>query len=130
MASFAPTLSSTISRLNLLAELSHNHHRTIRFFRTLSSKSRPHNSFYPLRSFKSSFSSANFESTISNCSKALGSNPVFNDNLVVLGIETSCDDTAAAVVSKTILHKTSTSYIEILSRKNVVLDLCLLLALG
>ncbi|XP_024988053.1 probable tRNA N6-adenosine threonylcarbamoyltransferase, mitochondrial isoform X2 [Cynara cardunculus var. scolymus] len=118
MASLAPTLSCTISRLNLLAELSHNHHRTIRFFRTLSSKSRPQKSFYPRRSFKSSFSSANFESTSSICSKALGSNPVFNDNLVVLGIETSCDDTAAAVVRSNgeILSQVVSSQADLLAR--------------
>ncbi|KAL7602841.1 hypothetical protein Lser_V15G16108 [Lactuca serriola] len=97
MASLASSLSCTVSRLNLFAELSLNYH-SIRIYRTLSSNLRPMKSLYHHRSFNSPFSSYTCKSTISNCSKTLGSNTVFYDNLVVLGIETSCDDTAAAVV--------------------------------
>ncbi|KAL4585863.1 hypothetical protein LXL04_010490 [Taraxacum kok-saghyz] len=97
MASLASTLSCTISRLNLFAELSLNHH-SIRIYRTLSSKLRPMNSLYHRRVFKSSFPSTTIKSTTSNCSKNTSLKPVYDDNLVVLGIETSCDDTAAAVV--------------------------------
>lgn len=105
MASLASSLSCTVSRLNLFAELSLNYH-SIRIYRTLSSNLRPMKSLYHHRSFNSPFSSYTCKSTISNCSKTLGSNTVFYDNLVVLGIETSCDDTAAAVVSKTLLKPT------------------------
>lgn len=59
---------------------------------------------YPHRPYKSSISSVSFKSTVSNCLKSLGSEHVFNDNLIVLGIETSCDDTAAAVVSKSVYY--------------------------
>ncbi|KAK9051543.1 hypothetical protein SSX86_028170 [Deinandra increscens subsp. villosa] len=117
MASLGPTLSCTISRLNLLVELSHNQH-TIRIFRALSCNSRPQKLFYHRRLFTSSFSSANFKSSTSNCSKTLGSNHVFNDNLVVLGIETSCDDTAAAVVrgNGEILSQVVSSQADLLER--------------
>ncbi|KAI3743791.1 hypothetical protein L1987_56858 [Smallanthus sonchifolius] len=117
MASLGPTLSSTISRLNLLAELSHNHN-TIRIFRALSCSLKPQKSSYHRRLFKSSFSSANSSSSTSNCSKTLGSDLVFNDNLVVLGIETSCDDTAAAVVRSNgeILSQVVSSQADLLAR--------------
>ncbi|KAL8227997.1 hypothetical protein R6Q57_015581 [Mikania cordata] len=117
MATLGPILTSTISRLNILAELSHNQH-TIRVFRALSFNLRRQKSLYCFRMFKSSISPANFKSYTSNCSKGLGANLVFNDNLVVLGIETSCDDTAAAVVRSDgeILSQVVSSQAELLAR--------------
>ncbi|XP_076942694.1 putative tRNA N6-adenosine threonylcarbamoyltransferase, mitochondrial [Bidens hawaiensis] len=100
-----------LSRLNL----SHNNNHTIRLFTALSSKLfTPHNSLYHRRFFKSS------NSTTPNCSKTLGSSLLFNDNnnLVVLGIETSCDDTAAAVVNSNgeILSQVVSSQADLLAR--------------
>ncbi|XP_071741496.1 probable tRNA N6-adenosine threonylcarbamoyltransferase, mitochondrial [Rutidosis leptorrhynchoides] len=117
MASLVPTVSCAISRLNLFTELSHNYCAS-RFLRTLSSKLRPKISMNPHKSFKSSISSLNFNSSTSNCSKTLGSNHLFNDNLIVLGIETSCDDTAAAVVrgDGEILSQVISSQAELLAR--------------
>nr|XP_043624522.1 probable tRNA N6-adenosine threonylcarbamoyltransferase, mitochondrial [Erigeron canadensis] len=89
MVWMTPTLSATISRLNLLTNtLSHNYQHTIKIFKTLSN-SKPRPQKLP---FKTSFSSTNFNSKNSVSKMGL------KDSLVVLGIETSCDDTAAAVV--------------------------------
>lgn len=101
------TISSkltTISRLIPFTNLSRTHHNTIKLFTTLSLKPKliPQKTIHTFKPLKSSFSSANYMSTTS---RTLRSNDVFMDDLVVLGIETSCDDTAAAVVSKLILDK-------------------------
>lgn len=91
MASLAPTLSSTISRLTRLHKPSlHSAITTLKNFRfkqKLSKRIRPFINSSP-SSLSAHFSSAQMRSTVGS-----------DDDLVVLGIETSCDDTAAAVVS-------------------------------
>ncbi|XP_022886356.1 probable tRNA N6-adenosine threonylcarbamoyltransferase, mitochondrial isoform X2 [Olea europaea var. sylvestris] len=90
MASLAPTLSSTISRLTHLHKPSlHSAITTLKNFRfkqKLSKRIRPFINSSP-SSLSAHFSSAQMRSTVGS-----------DDDLVVLGIETSCDDTAAAVV--------------------------------
>ncbi|KAL2553025.1 putative tRNA N6-adenosine threonylcarbamoyltransferase [Forsythia ovata] len=85
MASLAPTLSSTISRLTNLHKPSlHSAMTTLKNFQFQHKLSKPTR---PFLSTSPGSLSAQMKST-------LGS----DDDLVVLGIETSCDDTAAAVV--------------------------------
>ncbi|KAI3496414.1 hypothetical protein L1887_38775 [Cichorium endivia] len=88
-----PWMSSGKPNWNLLRVIYCNTRNSIPLLRTLSSKlsstSRPKKSLYHRRSFKSSFSSSTSKSNTSNCSKIVGSKPVFDDNVVVLGIETT-----------------------------------------
>ena len=98
MTGLVPTLSSRISlRLNLLHKTTQ--YVTIRAFKALRIPSRPVlpplSSAFPLNS-----SPPRLVSSYSNKSAAVQmQNPLSSDdNLVILGIETSCDDTAAAVV--------------------------------
>ncbi|CAI9786012.1 unnamed protein product [Fraxinus pennsylvanica] len=90
MASLAPTLSSTISRLTHLHKPSLQSAITtlknFQFKYKLSKPTRPFLNSSP-SPLSAHFSSAQMKSTIGS-----------DDDLVVLGIETSCDDTAAAVV--------------------------------
>lgn len=79
MVSLLPNLSSPISRLSLLWRPS------IHLTRKLQLQLQLHQKTVKPKWFKS-FSA--------HCS-----NSISNENLVVLGIETSCDDTAAAVVT-------------------------------
>ncbi|KAA8520501.1 hypothetical protein F0562_014757 [Nyssa sinensis] len=97
MVSLVPTISSTISRLNLLPKSSF--HYTLRGLRTLQLQHKQRSPvWFPLNS---SFNrlSANLSFSNFNSPKPRNENPaIMDDDLVVLGIETSCDDTAAAVV--------------------------------
>ncbi|KAK9274407.1 hypothetical protein L1049_019221 [Liquidambar formosana] len=92
MVSFVLTLSSTFSRLNLLPKPSLVH--TVRALRTLQQR-KPTWSLYN-SSFKSI--SAQISTSNLNSPKPHTENVGIGDDLVVLGIETSCDDTAASVV--------------------------------
>ncbi|KAK9266967.1 hypothetical protein L1049_012636 [Liquidambar formosana] len=92
MVSFVLTLSSTFSRLNLLPKTSLVH--TVRALRTLQQR-KPTWSLYN-SSFKSI--SAQISTSNLNSPKPHAENVGIGDDLVVLGIETSCDDTAASVV--------------------------------
>ncbi|XP_057500408.1 probable tRNA N6-adenosine threonylcarbamoyltransferase, mitochondrial isoform X2 [Actinidia eriantha] len=107
MALLVPSLSSTISRLKSLSKPSfHNPFRTLRTLQ-LHYKS----------SFISSFAALSMSN--SNFPKPLIQNPSKSaDNLVILGIETSCDDTAAAVVrsSGEILSQVVSSQADLLAR--------------
>lgn len=102
MGSLVPTLSSTISRLNFFPKplFSHTNIRGFRVLEKLQHK-RQRPTFYSFNSSSKSLSTANTTMFTSNFSspKPHNQNPVAaNENLVILGIETSCDDTAAAVV--------------------------------
>ncbi|XP_044494843.1 probable tRNA N6-adenosine threonylcarbamoyltransferase, mitochondrial [Mangifera indica] len=82
------TLSSTISRLNLLQRSSFN--SSLTSLKLLK--------FYAQRTIRPARSPLSF-STLSNRSSTFKPiNMSSKDDLIVLGIETSCDDTAAAVV--------------------------------
>lgn len=104
-----PTFSSTISRLNLLSRplflKPTNTIRGLRFLQLQPLKPQFF-SYSPLGSFKSSSSPANMSTSFFTSPKPQTENPTAttcsdddDDGLVILGIETSCDDTAAAVVS-------------------------------
>lgn len=96
MVSLVPTISSTISRLPFLPKPSFYFS-----FRALRTSKLPHRELTPTPSPLSS-SSAVHSMSNSNSPKPITENPSnLSDNLVILGIETSCDDTAAAVVSHT-----------------------------
>ncbi|CDO97705.1 unnamed protein product [Coffea canephora] len=118
MTGLVPTLSSRISwRLNLLHKTTQ--YVTIRAFKALRIPSRPVlpplSSAFPLNS-----SPPHLVSSYSNKSAAVQKqNPLSSDdNLVILGIETSCDDTAAAVVrsSGEILSQVVASQADLLAR--------------
>ncbi|XP_071936065.1 probable tRNA N6-adenosine threonylcarbamoyltransferase, mitochondrial isoform X2 [Coffea arabica] len=118
MTGLVPTLSSRISwRLNLLHKTTQ--YVTIRAFKALRIPSRPVlpplSSAFPLNS-----SPPRLVSSYSNKSAAVQmQNPLSSDdNLVILGIETSCDDTAAAVVrsSGEILSQVVSSQADLLAR--------------
>ncbi|KAG5538585.1 hypothetical protein RHGRI_019234 [Rhododendron griersonianum] len=93
MVSLVPTIGSTISRLPFLPKLSFYFS-----FRALRTSKLPYRELTPTPSPLSS-SSAVHSMSNSNSPKLIAENPSnLSDNLVILGIETSCDDTAAAVV--------------------------------
>ncbi|CAK9186539.1 unnamed protein product [Ilex paraguariensis] len=97
MASLVPTLSSTISRLNLLPKPSLHH--TLGAFR----KSQLHPklrrpTWSPVKSSFSSLSALMSTSKFNSQETHIGNPSTLDGDLIVLGIETSCDDTAAAVV--------------------------------
>lgn len=94
MASVVSNLSSTISRLTLLRRPSLPFSvKTLHAFKAHRKFGRPKSPF--LRA-SDNYAAAHF----SSCPKSQTINSLGQDEeLVVLGIETSCDDTAAAVVS-------------------------------
>ncbi|KAE9460001.1 hypothetical protein C3L33_08094, partial [Rhododendron williamsianum] len=93
MVSLVPTIGSTISRLPFLPKPSFYFS-----FRALRTSKLPYRELTPTPSPLSS-SSAVHSMSNSNSPKPIAENPSnLSDNLVILGIETSCDDTAAAVV--------------------------------
>ncbi|KAL2234012.1 probable tRNA N6-adenosine threonylcarbamoyltransferase, mitochondrial isoform X1 [Sesamum indicum] len=93
MASLISSLSSTISRLTLLRKPSlHFPVKTLRKFEVDRKRRGP---ISPFLHVSTNYDFAHF----SSCPKAKSMNALGQDEeLVVLGIETSCDDTAAAVV--------------------------------
>ncbi|XP_073154630.1 probable tRNA N6-adenosine threonylcarbamoyltransferase, mitochondrial [Henckelia pumila] len=103
MASMVSTLSATFSRLTLVRKPSlyalSNYSRLLYPFL--------HNSFSPISARLSSFSKA----------QSISSSGMVED-LVVLGIETSCDDTAAAIVRSNgeILSQVVSSQADLLAR--------------
>ncbi|PSS21574.1 TRNA N6-adenosine threonylcarbamoyltransferase [Actinidia chinensis var. chinensis] len=107
MALLVPSLSSTISRLKSLSKPSF--HNPLRALKTLQ--------LHYKTSFISSFAALSMSN--SNFPKTLIQNPSKSaDDLVILGIETSCDDTAAAVVrsSGEILSQVVSSQADLLAR--------------
>ncbi|CAL5381519.1 unnamed protein product [Camellia sinensis] len=119
VSSLVPVLSSTISRLNFLPKPSFYHSlralslTTLQFnFKETRATLSPPNS--SLNSSSSLLSMSNLSSP-----KPQNENPeTVSDNLVILGIETSCDDTAAAVVrsSGEILSQVVSSQADLLAR--------------
>ncbi|KAF8379294.1 hypothetical protein HHK36_028727 [Tetracentron sinense] len=113
MAAFVLTLSSKFSRLNLLLKPSCSY--SVRNLRTHLSLQRPtrFSVSSPLKSFAASLSTPNFDS--SNTQNGIYG---IQDDLVILGIETSCDDTAAAVVRSTgeILSQVVSSQADLLAQ--------------
>ncbi|KAK6918549.1 Gcp-like domain [Dillenia turbinata] len=95
MASMLTTISSTITRLNLLQKGS--------IFLTTRTLRKPLYQQILLRKNRPNFfvmSTSNYASTLFSTSPNFSKNGTSEDDqLVVLGIETSCDDTAAAVVN-------------------------------
>ncbi|KAI8545351.1 hypothetical protein RHMOL_Rhmol07G0033200 [Rhododendron molle] len=111
MVSLVPTIGSTISRLPFLPSFYFS-------FRALRTSKLPHRELTPTPSPLSS-SSAVHSMSNSNSSKPIAENPSnLSDNLVILGIETSCDDTAAAVVRSNgeILSQVVSSQADLLAR--------------
>ncbi|KAG8391648.1 hypothetical protein BUALT_Bualt01G0209200 [Buddleja alternifolia] len=93
MASLVSNLSSTISRLTLLHKPSP--HFSIKTFQKLQTRPKLSRSTAPFLRTSTNYFSAHFcSSPRAQSVNALGQ----DEELVVLGIETSCDDTAAAVV--------------------------------
>ncbi|XP_058224254.1 probable tRNA N6-adenosine threonylcarbamoyltransferase, mitochondrial isoform X2 [Rhododendron vialii] len=113
MVSLVPTIGSTISRLPFLPKPS------IYFsFRALRTSKLPYRELTPTPSPLSS-SSAVHSMSNSDSPKPIAENPSnLSDNLVILGIETSCDDTAAAVVRSNgeILSQVVSSQADLLAR--------------
>nr|GLL40712.1 probable tRNA N6-adenosine threonylcarbamoyltransferase, mitochondrial [Ipomoea trifida] len=117
MATIFPNLSSAISRLNPIYRPSL--YLTIRGFNKLGAQQGPlrparsilHASF---KSFSAQLSSSNFNPAMAQIQNQLTP----DENLVVLGIETSCDDTAAAVVNSNgeILSQVISSQSELLAK--------------
>ncbi|KAG5538583.1 hypothetical protein RHGRI_019234 [Rhododendron griersonianum] len=113
MVSLVPTIGSTISRLPFLPKLSFYFS-----FRALRTSKLPYRELTPTPSPLSS-SSAVHSMSNSNSPKLIAENPSnLSDNLVILGIETSCDDTAAAVVRSNgeILSQVVSSQADLLAR--------------
>ncbi|KAM7508764.1 hypothetical protein LguiA_019217 [Lonicera macranthoides] len=116
-----PSFSGTISRLNLLSRPLLFRKPTNTIFQLQTPK--PQFSSYsplplPLLSFKSS-SSANMSTSIFTSQTENPTPTTFSDDgLVILGIETSCDDTAAAVVRSNgeILSQVVSSQADLLAR--------------
>ncbi|XVF73423.1 hypothetical protein PTKIN_Ptkin12aG0200700 [Pterospermum kingtungense] len=112
------TLPSTIFRLNLVPKSSIIIPFTFKSFDLL----KPHNQqrlrpfSYPLLSSPSSLNSS--ATTHFSTFTSSASPKSFNDELVVLGIETSCDDTAAAIVrgNGEILSQVVSSQADLLAR--------------
>ncbi|KAL7203720.1 hypothetical protein ACSBR2_016887 [Camellia fascicularis] len=119
VSSLVPVLSSTISRLNFLPKPSFYHSLRALSLTTLQfnfKETRP-----TLSPPNSSLNSSSSLLSMSNLSspKPQNENPeTVSDNLVILGIETSCDDTAAAVVrsSGEILSQVVSSQADLLAR--------------
>ncbi|GMI75841.1 glycoprotease 1 [Hibiscus trionum] len=117
MVSSLLTLPSTFSRLNLLPKSSILIPFTYEALNSLKShkqqRLRPLN--HPLLYFPSSFNSS---ATHFSTSRNPVSSKSFDDDLVVLGIETSCDDTAAAIVrgNGEILSQVVSSQADLLAR--------------
>lgn len=82
--------ASALSRLNLLSKPALPYHRSLK----------PLTSGWLSRSSSASSSFAAHRSTTTNSASATSRTlaPSPRENLVILGIETSCDDTAAAIV--------------------------------
>ncbi|XP_070030268.1 probable tRNA N6-adenosine threonylcarbamoyltransferase, mitochondrial isoform X2 [Nicotiana sylvestris] len=115
MASLLPSLSSPISRLSLLLyrpslQLTIKATNKLQF-RNKSVKKTQLFKFFPAHCFSNSASNLQMVQTQK---QRMGE----NENLVVLGIETSCDDTAAAVVNSNgeILSQVISSQAELLAR--------------
>ncbi|GMP59415.1 hypothetical protein CsSME_00022698 [Camellia sinensis var. sinensis] len=124
MVSLVPVLSSTISRLNFLPRPFFYHSLRALSLTTLQfnfKDTRP--TLSPSNSSSSILSMSNLSSP-----KPENENPeTVSDNLVILDIEASCDDTVASVVSHT---QTNPVYIyihfingEILSHAGILLDM-------
>ncbi|XP_050236642.1 probable tRNA N6-adenosine threonylcarbamoyltransferase, mitochondrial [Mercurialis annua] len=112
LSSLLPLSSSAISRVNLLPK-SLLHYTVISSFKTLNSRNR-----------KMIIKPNRFPLNSPLCCSSTSTKPQFTnissskDDLVVLGIETSCDDTAAAVVggSGEILSQVVSSQADLLAR--------------
>ncbi|XP_019242256.1 PREDICTED: probable tRNA N6-adenosine threonylcarbamoyltransferase, mitochondrial isoform X2 [Nicotiana attenuata] len=115
MASLLPSLSSPISRLSFLLYRP-SLHLTIKAtnklqFHNKSVKKNQSFKFFPAHCFSNS--AANLQ-MVQTQKQKLGE----NENLVVLGIETSCDDTAAAVV-----NSNGEILSQVISSQNCLLDM-------
>ncbi|KAH7862716.1 hypothetical protein Vadar_008528 [Vaccinium darrowii] len=117
MVSLLPTLSSTLSRLSFLPKPSFHFFssalRTARLpYRAVTPAPSP-----PITSLNSSYAVLSMSNQ--NSPKPITENPPnLSDNFVILGIETSCDDTAAAVVRSDgeILSQVVSSQADLLAR--------------
>lgn len=101
MVGLVLSVSSTFSRLNLFLKPPLPY--TLRTLRTQLRQQKPQPSWYFSSPSFNFISTSNSLSTTSNFDFPKTQNRISStgDDLVVLGIETSCDDTAAAIVSST-----------------------------